>query len=173
MAAHSSTLAWWATVHGVAKRQTRLSNYHLLNSHPFLFLPSSLQKTRCLSPILHPCPVFLPSSLGPCSNTVSSLSCIFRLLSPGSYFTDKNHTSGIPILWHILSEVVKVLATLSCPTLCNPMDCGPPGSSVHGILQARILEWVARPSFRRSSWPRGPPHDRQILYHVSYQGSAF
>ena len=34
----------------------------------------------------------------------------------------------------------------SCPTLCNPMDCSPPGSSVHGILQARILEWVARPS---------------------------
>ena len=31
----------------------------------------------------------------------------------------------------------------SCPTLCNPMDCGSPGSSVHGILQARILEWVA------------------------------
>ena len=31
----------------------------------------------------------------------------------------------------------------SCPTLCNPIDCSPPGSSVHGILQARILEWVA------------------------------
>ena len=31
----------------------------------------------------------------------------------------------------------------SCPSLCDPMDCGPPGSSVHGILQARILEWVA------------------------------
>ena len=31
----------------------------------------------------------------------------------------------------------------SCPTLCNPVDCSPPGSSVHGILQARILEWVA------------------------------
>ena len=30
-----------------------------------------------------------------------------------------------------------------CPTLCDPMDCGPPGSSVYGILQARILEWVA------------------------------
>ena len=30
-----------------------------------------------------------------------------------------------------------------CPTLCNPMDCSPPGSSVHGIFQARILEWVA------------------------------
>ena len=33
--------------------------------------------------------------------------------------------------------------TQLCPTLCDPMDCSPPGSSVHGILQARILEWVA------------------------------
>ena len=33
-----------------------------------------------------------------------------------------------------------------CPTLCNPMDCNPPGSPVRGILQARILEWVAMPS---------------------------
>ena len=33
--------------------------------------------------------------------------------------------------------------TQLCPTLCNPMDCSPPGSSVHGILQARILEWAA------------------------------
>ena len=32
---------------------------------------------------------------------------------------------------------------LSCPTFCYPMDCSPPGSSVHGIFQARILEWVA------------------------------
>ena len=37
---------------------------------------------------------------------------------------------------------------LSCPTLCNPMDHSPPGSSVYGILQARILEWVATPSSR-------------------------
>ena len=33
----------------------------------------------------------------------------------------------------------------SCPTLCDPMDCSPPGSSVHGILQARLLELVAMP----------------------------
>ena len=32
--------------------------------------------------------------------------------------------------------------TQSCPTLCDPMDCSPPGSSIHGIFQARILEWV-------------------------------
>ena len=42
-----------------------------------------------------------------------------------------------------------------CPTLCNPMDWSPPGSPAHGILQARILEWVARPSSRGSSRPRG------------------
>ena len=42
-----------------------------------------------------------------------------------------------------------------CPTLCDPTDCSPPGSSVHGILQTRILEWVAIPFSRGSSWPRG------------------
>ena len=42
----------------------------------------------------------------------------------------------------------------SCLTLCDTMDCSLSGSSVHGILQARILEWVAMPSSRSSSWPR-------------------
>ena len=42
----------------------------------------------------------------------------------------------------------------SCPTLCNPMDCSLPGSSVHGILQARVLEWLAVSFSRRSSQPR-------------------
>ena len=42
----------------------------------------------------------------------------------------------------------------SCLTLCNPKHCSPPGSSVHGILQARILQWVAMPSSRGSSQPR-------------------
>ena len=45
----------------------------------------------------------------------------------------------------------------SCPTLCDQMDCSPPGSSVHGILQARILEWVAMPSSSGSSQPRDEP----------------
>ena len=40
------------------------------------------------------------------------------------------------------------------PILCSPLDCSPPGSFVHGILQARILEWVAMPSSRESSQPR-------------------
>ena len=46
----------------------------------------------------------------------------------------------------------------SRPTLCDPMDCSPPGSSVHGILQARILKWVAMPSSRGSSQPRDQTH---------------
>ena len=45
-----------------------------------------------------------------------------------------------------------------CLTLCNPMDCSPLGSSVHGILQARILEWVAMPSSRGSSQSRDQIH---------------
>ena len=44
---------------------------------------------------------------------------------------------------------VLCLAAQTCPTLCNPMDCSPPGSLPMGILQARILEWVAMPSLQR------------------------
>ena len=49
---------------------------------------------------------------------------------------------------------VKVLVTQPCPTLCDPVDRSPPGSWVREITQARILEWVAIPSSRGSSWPR-------------------
>ena len=49
---------------------------------------------------------------------------------------------------------MKVKVTQSCPTLCDPMDCSLPASSVHGILQARILGWVTVPFSRESSQPR-------------------
>ena len=51
-------------------------------------------------------------------------------------------------------ESMSVLVAHSCPTLCNPMDCSLPDSPVHGILQARTLEWVGIPFSRRSSWLR-------------------
>ena len=57
----------------------------------------------------------------------------------------------------------------SCPTLCDRVDCSLPGFSVHGILQPRLLEWVAMSSSREFSWPKerkgdpGLPHCRQIL----------
>ena len=66
------------------------------------------------------------------------------------------------------------LVTKSCPTLCDPTDCSPPGSSVNGILKEKILEWVAL-SFSRGSSSRGMNlsllHCRQILHHLSHQGS--
>ena len=49
---------------------------------------------------------------------------------------------------------VKALVTQSSPTVCNPVDCSPPGSSVHGILQVRIMEWVVILFSRGSSQPR-------------------
>ena len=57
-------------------------------------------------------------------------------------------------LGHCVCACVCVLIAQSCPTLCNPMDCSLPGSAVQGILQSRILEWVAIPLSRESSWPK-------------------
>ena len=68
-----------------------------------------------------------------------------------------------------------MLVTQSCLTLCDPMDCSPPGSSLPGIFQARILEWVAIPFSRGPSWPRDWNRvtciGRWILYQLSHQGS--
>ena len=58
-----------------------------------------------------------------------------------------------------------MLVTQSCLTLCDPMDCSPPGSSVHRIRQGRIMEWVAIPFSKGSSRPRD---QTQVFYH---QGS--
>ena len=68
-----------------------------------------------------------------------------------------------------------MLSLFSRVRLCHPMDCGPPGSSVHGLLQARILEWVTVPSSRGSSQPRDYTHVSyvsyigwQVLYHIYF-----
>ena len=68
-------------------------------------------------------------------------------------------------------EAYDSVCVLSNVWLCDPMDCSPPGSSVHGILKARILEWVAMPYSRGSFRPRDQTRllcllpCRQILYH--------
>ena len=73
----------------------------------------------------------------------------------------KSHAPSLPQPWphHLLPVSVGfdplcaclcATSVQSCQTLCDPMDCSPPGSLVHGTLQARILEWVAMPSSRRS-----------------------
>ena len=70
-----------------------------------------------------------------------------------------------------------VLVTHSCLSLFNPMDCSPPGSSVYGILQAQILEWVAITSPGESSRPRDWTQVSHIagrlFYHPTHQGCYF
>ena len=83
---------------------------------------------------MEPSWVFLYAATG--RDTVSEL-------TPAMIFFKKE----LLLVWE-----VKVSATQSYPTLCDPMDCSPRGSSVHGILQARILEWVAIPFSRGSFW---------------------
>ena len=51
--------------------------------------------------------------------------------------------SALYSIFKLTSLYTEVLVAQPCPTLCDPMNCSPPGSSVHGIFQARILEWVA------------------------------
>ena len=62
------------------------------------------------------------------------------------------------ILYHLNYQVKWSEVAQSCPTLCDPMDCSLPGFSVHGIFQARVLEWVAISFSRESSWLRDWTH---------------
>ena len=81
------------------------------------------------------------------------LTSLISLLSKGlsRVFSFESISSSVFSFLHTCMHA-KLLQ--SCQTLHKPMDHSPPGSSVHGILQARILEWVAIPSSRGSSWPR-------------------
>ena len=72
-----------------------------------------------------------------------------------------------------LNKVVKVRVTQLCPTLCDPMDYRPPSFSVHGILQARIQEWLdhsfLQGIFQTQESNTSLQNYRQILYHLSHQ----
>ena len=75
-------------------------------------------------------------------------------LSPPQSSTGSSSLHFPQLLSFCLLEVkVKVYVAQSCLTLCDPMDCSPPGSSVHGILQTTILGWVAISLSRESSQP--------------------
>ena len=85
---------------------------------------------------------------------------LLLILLLGAFTCNQGSLQGNCFHLQILSKSFKIIdisiAVLSWLSLalCNPMDCSPPGSSVHGILQARILEWVAISSSRGSSQPR-------------------
>ena len=164
---------------------------HLItHSQPRLHPPSSLcsQKTWCFcggkshlddwycsivsswGPFQGP----LPSQQGFCVLT-SIAHHIFITLGGSQGITTK--TSGktrSSVLSLFLCVCVCVLIVQSCPTPYNPRDCSPSGSSVYGILQERILEWVAIPFSQGSSRPRDWTQISCIagrsLYHLSHQG---
>ena len=82
--------------------------------------------------------------------------------------------ASIWLFWNLISYRVHAKSLQSCPTLCNPTDHSSPGSSVHGILQARILEWVTISYSRGSSRSRDRTRascvsyiGRRILYHYT------
>ena len=72
--------------------------------------------------------------------------CAVCAVSEGSSWSNREMTPWSEVKWSGVAQ--------SCPTLCNPMDCSPAGSSIHGIFQARVLDWVAISFPRGSSWPR-------------------
>ena len=104
----------------------------------------------------------LRSSLGPSRCLVESSQCCEE--GSVSFIGKKGSIRGACVYACSVSQL--------CQGLCDPLDCSLPGSFVHGILQARILEWVATPFSRGSSWPRDWTQvscvsctDRQVLYH--------
>ena len=68
------------------------------------------------------------------------------------------------IEWMFITIVASAKSLQTCLTFCSPIDCSPPVSSVPGILQARILEWVTMPSFKGST----PPRDWTHVFYISY-----
>ena len=119
----------------------------------------------------HPCPRHWISWTGHPPPYHLTLPWLWKPLTP---------KSAVPhILFWILNwwrdAECRVLVAQSCPTLCDPMDWGPLGSSVHSVFQVRILEWVAIPFSRGYSWPRDwtqiSCNASRYLYHLSHQGS--
>ena len=122
--------AWHASVHGVAKSQTWLSNWtKQLNYDHGLSAINSWQIEG------------------------ENVEVVTDFLFLGSKITANGDCSH-KIRRHLLLGRKGREVTESCPILCDPMDCNLPGSSVHGIFQARTLEWVAISFSRGSSRPR-------------------
>ena len=80
---------------------------------------------------------------------------------PSMGFSRQEYWSGVPLP---SPKLIQCAVSKSCPALCHPIDSSLPGSSVHGILQARILEWVAMPSSGGSSRLRNQTHFSGISY---------
>ena len=147
--------AWWATVHGVTKSQTHLRAHACMNGSHHSFCCHSQ-----ISFLL----IFKNRK-----NDFPHQDALYSFPKHPIFISYIHSTFHVKVLWYYTSPIFSFTFTFSsfrwetleimyqpstaatpaakslqlCPTLCDPMDCNPPGFSVHGILQARTLEWVA------------------------------
>ena len=137
--------------------------------------------SACLPSLIYPwfpdshshCPVHYDSTTGICSfvSLPRHWKCSFLCQKPLPPPPPPTH-NGLPNSWG--KNKWKVRVALWCPTLCDPLDYISPGSSVHGILQTRILQWVAIPFFRGSFRPRDWIRVSRIaVYRLGCQGSPY
>ena len=124
----------------------------LLYCRRILYQLSHQGSPRILEWVVYP---FSSRSSQPRNQT--GVSCI-----AGRFFTNWAIRKAQYILWTSLWKKNESEIAQSCPTLCDPIDCSLPGSSIQGIFQARVLEWVAISFSRGSSWPR----DRTRVSHI-------
>ena len=106
------------------------SSKHILPHFSVSFYNKTSQKS-CLYHCLHFALLLLNPPWWSFHSYLSTQTALVKISNDPHIFNTHTHT-------HTHTEVVQ-----SCPTLCDPMDCSPPGSLVHGIFQAWILEWVA------------------------------
>ena len=135
----------------------------LANPAPEHYFPVSGMAFTRLVPEITPSESFLRVTLD---------SSLWRFSLKMQTHTHTKRTAFCKLI-HKINRIRDSLYLLSFPTcmcqvpsrvrLCNPMDCSPPGSPVYGIIQARILQWVAKPSSRKSS----PPRDLTCLSYIS------
>ena len=99
----------------------------------------------------------------------AQLSALLNLLQIA--FLKNQYWSTVSFVWSIQGIICMCVCSFakSCLTLCDPMGCSPPGSSVHGISQARILEWVAISFSRGSSQSMNQTHVSSIGRRILYQ----
>ena len=98
--------------------------------------------------------------------------CLQWCLELGRAVLIQSSNSALPLFWEVPHGIYSEVAQ-SCPTLCDPMDCSLPGSSVHGIFQAIVLycHFLLQGIFPTQGSNPGLPHCGQMLYRLSHQGS--
>ena len=152
---------WWTWIDKVGEETLDSYTDIHFGMRRFGETETQIKRNRIKGKRLKKCCILLPAKMLTQTTKPQEISglCVFligtharyNILSYGEMW--KNILKKEKKSWFGNRKVKSEVAQL-CPTLCDPVDCSPPGSSIHGILQARILEWVAISFSRGSSRPR-------------------